>query len=155
MAWLGNKSSVWISGCVQFKAGVVPNGTWTSFPLLPLFLVPSPPFTSFFSLLLSLFHLMLLPFPLPPLLLPTTPSGHPYLTGLAIAGGIYFAGLEGALIGPILLCCLLFVVDLYGDMLNNWSPKTIPLFIFVYIMIFIMVAICSLQPTSLVTCLAK
>jgi hypothetical protein len=34
---------------------------------------------------------------------------------LAIAGGVYYRGIEGALFGPIILCCLLIGIRMYNE----------------------------------------
>ncbi|XP_018058918.1 PREDICTED: transmembrane protein 245 isoform X1 [Atta colombica] len=46
-------------------------------------------------------------------------GGHPYLTGLSIAGGIFCLGVEGAIFGPLLLCCIMVVINLSRRYLNS------------------------------------
>ena len=38
---------------------------------------------------------------------------------MAIAGGVYYRGIEGALFGPIILCCLLVGIRMYNETMAN------------------------------------
>ncbi|XP_062519764.1 transmembrane protein 245-like [Corticium candelabrum] len=48
-------------------------------------------------------------------------GGHPYITCLSIAGGMFWFGLEGAIIGPLLLCCILVALDIYHEYIEESS----------------------------------
>ncbi|OQV19095.1 Transmembrane protein 245 [Hypsibius exemplaris] len=49
-------------------------------------------------------------------------TAHPYMFALSVAGGIIAMGLEGAVLGPVMLCILLIVVQVYRRILQR-SPK--------------------------------
>ncbi|XP_017879657.1 transmembrane protein 245 isoform X2 [Ceratina calcarata] len=53
-------------------------------------------------------------------------GGHPYLTGLSIAGGIFCLGVEGAIFGPLLLCCIMVAINLSRRYLHSPSEDVIP-----------------------------
>ncbi|KAL6440117.1 hypothetical protein ACFW04_003022 [Cataglyphis niger] len=52
-------------------------------------------------------------------------GGHPYLTGLSIAGGIFCLGVEGAIFGPLLLCCIMVVINLSRRYLHSPEDEVI------------------------------
>ncbi|XP_051153874.1 transmembrane protein 245 isoform X2 [Leptopilina boulardi] len=52
-------------------------------------------------------------------------GGHPYLTGLSIAGGIFCLGVEGAIFGPLLLCCIMVAINLSRRYMYSPSEETL------------------------------
>ncbi|XP_071825219.1 transmembrane protein 245-like [Apostichopus japonicus] len=46
-------------------------------------------------------------------------GGHPYITALSIAGGMCYYGIEGALIGPMVLCLLLVIFNIITALVSG------------------------------------
>ena len=60
-----------------------------------------------------------------PLVYSEIKSSHHYITGLSVVGGLYFFGLQGVIIGPMLVCALLIISKLMIDLRNaSDKPKT-------------------------------
>lgn len=94
---------------------------WCSFPaFLDLWLSQDK---FYLGLLLVLVHFIIAP-NFNVIIYSEIKAGHPYLTALSIAGGIYLLGLEGAFAGPLLLCILIVLYDVTINSFTSSTPTT-------------------------------
>ena len=93
---------------------------WLSFPgALYLFFIKQQ---KLHSIALFLIHLLPLFF-VDPAIYGDVSQGHPYFTALAVAGGLYCFGFEGAIIGPLILCMLLSFVSIYRRVIRRQNDE--------------------------------
>jgi predicted PurR-regulated permease PerM len=85
---------------------------WLSLPaVLQLWLYSNRPIH---ALVLFLLHLGATWF-VDPVIYGQIQGSHHYVTGLSVVGGLYFLGLEGVIIGPMLLCAILIFAQVFRD----------------------------------------
>ncbi|XP_037091821.1 transmembrane protein 245-like isoform X2 [Pollicipes pollicipes] len=109
---------VYLPSVVAAVLGAVPflGSYWAALPaVLELWLVHAQPVTALLFFLAQLSPILFVD----TAIYSEVKGGHPYLTGLAIAGGIFYQGIEGAIFGPVLLCCLLVTVSVYSSLVNT------------------------------------
>jgi predicted PurR-regulated permease PerM len=92
------------------------NTYWVGLPgFLTLWLIDGKPifaFAFFFALVLPTYFVDMA-------IYSEIKVSHPYLTGLAIAGGLFCFGLEGAVIGPIVLCLFIVIIRFNQKFLSS------------------------------------
>ncbi|CAG2100895.1 unnamed protein product [Medioppia subpectinata] len=123
---LFDASIVYIPSVMAAMFGAIPfiSAFWASFPtFLDLFFVQNQTTKAILLLITAYF---------PAFFVDSTiyseikSAGHPYLTGLAIAGGLFYLGFEGAFFGPFLLCCLFVAFNIYKDIMQESSVTAVP-----------------------------
>jgi len=108
---------VYISTFLAFLFAIFPviGPYWVSLPgCLELWLIGKP----VHAVVLFCLHLAASWF-IDPKIYSEIKMGHYYVTGLAVVGGLYFLGLEGVIVGPTVLCVLLFLYKILNKLLNQ------------------------------------
>jgi len=50
---------------------------------------------------------------------------HPWLTGLSVVGGIYYFGISGAILGPLVLCAVLVCASVFPSLMPEQHQNAV------------------------------
>lgn len=109
-----------VFGIERFRyTSMLAAGLCAMFPVVPVWLVFVPPAVTYLmqgSLLAASCFLcsgLFLSWFVAPLVYLFVPYSHPYVTGLSLVLGLYTYGLEGVLLGPLIVCLTLIVLSIF------------------------------------------